>query len=77
MARTRKHFKSKKYKSGKYKSKNAKKFRSKKYSEREKKVQGDKKVKGGVVRVVLNHGIGNAELHQIEKLDKHLGELLT
>jgi hypothetical protein len=25
----------------------------------------------------LNHGIGSAELHQIDHLDKHLDELLT
>ncbi len=40
-------------------------------------MQRDKKVKDGVVRVVLNHGIGTAELHQVEDLDKLLGELLT
>jgi 3-dehydroquinate synthase len=40
-------------------------------------MQRDKKVKGGVVRVVLNHGIGSADLHQIDSLDVHLGELLT
>jgi len=37
----------------------------------------DKKVKEGVVRVVLNHGIGSAGLHQLKDLDKLLGELLT
>jgi len=40
-------------------------------------MQRDKKVKDGVVRFVLNHGIGSAELHQIKDLDKMLGELLT
>ncbi len=40
-------------------------------------MQRDKKVKDGKVRVVLNHGIGSAELHQIDNLDKHLDELLT
>lgn len=40
-------------------------------------MQRDKKVKDGVVRVVLNHGIGSAELHQVKDLDKMLGELLT
>jgi 3-dehydroquinate synthase len=40
-------------------------------------MQRDKKVKDGVVRVVLNHGIGAAELHQIKDLEKYLGELLT
>ena len=40
-------------------------------------MQRDKKVKDGVVRVVLNHGIGTAELHQVKDLDKVLGELLT
>ena len=40
-------------------------------------MQRDKKVKEGVVRVVLNHGIGSAELHQLKDLDKLLGELLT
>ena len=40
-------------------------------------MQRDKKVKDGVVRFVLNHGIGSAELHQVNDLDKLLGELLT
>ena len=40
-------------------------------------MQRDKKVKDGVVRVVLNHGIGSAEMHQVTDLDKMLGELLT
>jgi 3-dehydroquinate synthase len=40
-------------------------------------MQRDKKVKDGKVRVVLNHGIGSAELQQIDDLDKHLDELLT
>jgi 3-dehydroquinate synthase len=40
-------------------------------------MQRDKKVRDGKVRVVLNHGIGSAELHQIDHLDKHLDELLT
>jgi len=40
-------------------------------------MQRDKKVKDGVVRFVLNHGIGSAELHQVNDLDMMLGELLT
>jgi 3-dehydroquinate synthase len=40
-------------------------------------MQRDKKVKDGVLRVVLNHGIGSAELHQVKDLDKYLGKLLT
>lgn len=40
-------------------------------------MQRDKKVKDGKVRVVLNHGIGSAKLHQIDDLEMHLGELLT
>jgi 3-dehydroquinate synthase len=40
-------------------------------------MQRDKKVKDGMVRVVLNHGIGHAKMHQIIDLDKILGELLT
>ena len=40
-------------------------------------MQRDKKVKDGAVRVVLNHGIGSAELLNIDNLDKHLTELLT
>lgn len=40
-------------------------------------MQRDKKVKDGVVRVVLNHGIGSAEMHQIRDLHKLLGDLLT
>jgi len=40
-------------------------------------MQRDKKVKEGVVRVVLNHGIGSAELHQLKDLEKMLGEFLT
>ncbi len=40
-------------------------------------MQRDKKVKDGMVRVILNHGIGSAEMHQIKDLDKMLGELLT
>ncbi|MBE0577413.1 MAG: 3-dehydroquinate synthase [Desulfuromonadales bacterium] len=40
-------------------------------------MQRDKKVKDGVVRVVLNHGIGSAAMHQIKDLDKMLGDLLT
>lgn len=39
-------------------------------------MQRDKKVKDGIVRVVLNHGIGAADLHHVENLDKHLSELL-
>jgi len=37
----------------------------------------DKKVKDGMVRVVLNHGLGSADLHQVDGLDKHLKDLLT
>ena len=33
-------------------------------------MQRDKKVKDGMVRVVLNHGIGSADLHQVDGLDK-------
>ena len=40
-------------------------------------MQRDKKVKDGIVRVVLNHGIGSAEMHQVKDLDKMLGALLT
>lgn len=40
-------------------------------------MQRDKKVMDGKIRVVLNHGIGSAELHQIDHLDKHLDELLS
>ncbi len=40
-------------------------------------MQRDKKVKDGEVRIVLNHGIGNAGLHNIKELDKYLGEMLT
>ena len=40
-------------------------------------MQRDKKVKDGVLRVVLNHGIGSAEMHQVKDLDKYLSELLT
>ena len=40
-------------------------------------MQRDKKVKDGAVRLVLNHGIGFAELHQVNDLEKYLDELLT
>jgi 3-dehydroquinate synthase len=40
-------------------------------------MQRDKKVKNGLVRVVLNHGLGSADLHQIIDLDIYLKELLT
>src|SRR5210317_1132885 len=40
-------------------------------------MQRDKKVKDGIVRVVLNHGIGSADLHQVDGLDKYLKDLLT
>lgn len=40
-------------------------------------MQRDKKVKDGKVRVVLNHGLGSADLHQVENLDIYLKELLT
>ena len=40
-------------------------------------MQRDKKVKEGKVRVVLNHGIGNAELHVIDQPEEYLSKLLT
>jgi 3-dehydroquinate synthase len=40
-------------------------------------MQRDKKVKGGEVRLVLNHGIGSAQLHRVIDLGKHLEILLT
>ena len=40
-------------------------------------MQRDKKVKDGKVRVVLNHGLGSASLHQLDDLAVHLKELLT
>ncbi len=40
-------------------------------------MQRDKKVKDGMVRVVLNHGLGSADLHQVIDLDIYLKELLT
>ena len=40
-------------------------------------MQRDKKVKDGMVRVVLNHGLGSADLHQVVDLDIYLKELLT
>jgi 3-dehydroquinate synthase len=40
-------------------------------------MQRDKKVKDGVIRFVLNHGIGTAEMHQVDDLDVLLEELLT
>jgi 3-dehydroquinate synthase len=36
----------------------------------------DKKVREGAIRLVLNHGIGAADLHQVESLDDLLRELL-
>ena len=40
-------------------------------------MQRDKKVKDGKVRVVLNHGLGSASLHQLDDLAVYLKELLT
>jgi 3-dehydroquinate synthase len=40
-------------------------------------MQRDKKVKDGEVRLVLNHGIGSAQLHRVIDLEKHLNALLT
>ncbi len=40
-------------------------------------MQKDKKVKDGAVRLVLNHGIGAAGLHQVNDLEQHLDMLLT
>jgi len=40
-------------------------------------MQRDKKVKDGVMRVVLNHGLGSAALHHVDDLDMYLGDLLT
>jgi 3-dehydroquinate synthase len=40
-------------------------------------MQRDKKVKDGIIRVVLNHGIGSAEMHQVDNLNDILAELLT
>jgi 3-dehydroquinate synthase len=40
-------------------------------------MQRDKKVKDGIIRVVLNHGIGSAEMHQVDNLHDILAELLT
>ena len=40
-------------------------------------MQRDKKVKDGRVRLVLNHGIGAAELHDVDHLEQQLVELLT
>ncbi len=40
-------------------------------------MQRDKKVKDGEVRLVLNHGIGSAQLHRVIDLGKHLEILLT
>lgn len=37
----------------------------------------DKKVKDGGIRLVLNHGIGLAQLHLLDNLEALLGELLT
>jgi 3-dehydroquinate synthase len=36
----------------------------------------DKKVRDGSFRLVLNHGIGLAQLHQVESLEDFLKELL-
>ncbi len=36
----------------------------------------DKKVRDGSIRLVLNHGIGAADLHQVESLNDFLKELL-
>jgi 3-dehydroquinate synthase len=40
-------------------------------------MQRDKKVRDGKVRVVLNHGLGSASLHQVDDLAVYLKELLT
>jgi 3-dehydroquinate synthase len=40
-------------------------------------MQRDKKVKDGAVRLVLNHGIGSAALHQVNDLERYLDELLN
>jgi 3-dehydroquinate synthase len=40
-------------------------------------MQHDKKVKDGLLRVVLNHGIGAAQLHSVDDLPRYLDELLT
>ncbi|MGW8311595.1 MAG: 3-dehydroquinate synthase [Desulfuromonadales bacterium] len=40
-------------------------------------MQRDKKVRDGAVRLVLNHGIGAAALHQVNELEKYLDELLN
>jgi len=40
-------------------------------------MQRDKKVKDGAIRLVLNHGIGAAALHQVNDLEKYLDELLN
>jgi len=40
-------------------------------------MQRDKKVKDGHVRLVLNHGIGAAELHDVDDLPAIMSELLT
>jgi 3-dehydroquinate synthase len=40
-------------------------------------MQRDKKVKDGKVRVVLNHGLGSADLHQVDGLETFLQELLN
>ena len=39
-------------------------------------MQRDKKVKDGIVRVVLNRGLGNADLFHIEDLDEKINSLL-
>jgi 3-dehydroquinate synthetase len=40
-------------------------------------MQRDKKVRDGAVRLVLNHRIGAAALHQVNDLEKYLDELLN
>jgi 3-dehydroquinate synthase len=40
-------------------------------------MQRDKKVKDGEVRLVLNHGIGSAQLHRVSNLENHLDGLLN
>ena len=40
-------------------------------------MQRDKKVKDGQVRLVLNHGIGSAKLHNVDNLDSYLIDLLN
>ena len=40
-------------------------------------MQRDKKVKDGRIRLVLNHGIGSAEMQEVEGLEDVLRELLN